>query len=48
MNDTMGSRAHRFNRAAVLCHVGLTYGAAILRLEDEAWRVNFEIAYFGR
>ena len=22
--------------------------AAILRLENEAWHVNFEIAYFGR
>ena len=40
----MGTRARRINRpAALCCRVGLTYGPAILRLEDEARRANFEI-----
>ena len=45
--DTKGTRARRINRAAALCcHVALTYGAAILRLENEARHANFEKALF--
>ena len=37
ISDTIGTRARRINRAAALCClVGLTYGAVILRLENEA------------
>ena len=47
INDTIGTRARRINRAAALCcHVALTYGAAILRLENEARHANFEEALF--
>ena len=49
MSDTIHTRARRINRAATLCcPVGLTYGAAILRLENEVRRANFEIGYFSR
>ena len=34
--------------AALCCCVGVTYGAAILLLEDKARCVNFEIDYFSR
>ena len=47
ISDTIGMRTRRINRAAALCcHVGLTYAAAILRLENEARHANFEIALF--
>ena len=37
ISDTISTRARRINRAAALCClVALTYGAAILRLENEA------------
>ena len=47
ISDTIGRRACRINRATALCYlVGLTYGAAILQLENEAYHANFEIALF--
>ena len=47
ISDTIGTRAWRINRAAALCcPVALTYGAAILRLENEARHANFEKALF--
>ena len=47
ISDTIGTQARHINRAAVLCcHVALTYGAAILRLENEARHANFEKALF--
>ena len=43
----MGTRTRRINRAAALCFlVGLTYGAAILRVENEGHHANFEIVLF--
>ena len=45
--DMIGPRARRINRAAAFCCLmGLTYGAAILRLENETHHANFEIALF--
>ena len=47
ISDTIGTRACRINRAAAsCCPVALTYGAAILRLENEARHANFEKALF--
>ena len=47
ISDTIGTRARRINRdAALCCPVALTYGAAILRLENEARHANFEKALF--
>ena len=47
ISDTIGTRARRINRAAAsCCPVALTYGAAILRLENEARHANFEKALF--
>ena len=47
ISDTIGTRARRINRAAALCcPVALTYGAAILRLKNEARHANFEKALF--
>ena len=47
ISDTIGTRARRINRAAALCcPVELTYGAAILRLENEIRHTIFEMALF--
>ena len=47
ISDTIGTRARRINSAAALCcSVALIYGAAILRLENEARHANFEKALF--
>ena len=47
ISDTISTWVRRINRATALCcPVGLTYGAAISRLENEARHTNFEIALF--
>ena len=47
ISDTISTWVRRINRATALCcPVGLTYGAVISRLEDEARHANFEIALF--
>ena len=47
ISDMISTWVRRINRATALyCSVGLTYGAAILRLENEARHGNFEIALF--
>ena len=47
ISDTISTWVRRINRATALCcPVGLTYGAAILRLENEARHANFEIVLF--
>ena len=47
ISDTISTWVRRINSATALyCFVGLTYGAAILRLENEAHHAKFEIALF--
>ena len=47
ISDTISTWVRHINRTTALCcHVGLTYGAAILRLENEARHANYEIALF--
>ena len=44
----MSTRARRINRAVALyCRAGLTFGAAILRLENEVRRAEFGTDYFS-
>ena len=47
ISDKISTLVRRINRAAALCcPVALTYGAAILRLENEARHANFEKELF--